>query len=65
VTVAPTGPEAPQERPLLGISLANVQNGWNERVSSEGGCVFSIILWIVIIVVVLLALGYFARGRRR
>ena len=28
-------------------------------------CVFSTILWIVIIVVVLLALGYFARGRRR
>jgi uncharacterized membrane protein len=35
------------------------------RVSSKRGCVFSIILWIVIIVVVLLALGYFARGRRR
>jgi hypothetical protein len=37
VSVAPTGPGAPQERPLLGISLANVQNGRNERVSSEGG----------------------------
>jgi hypothetical protein len=29
------------------------------------GCVFSTILWVIIIVVVLLALGYFARGRRR
>jgi hypothetical protein len=37
VSVVPTGPEAPQERPPLGISLANVQNGRNERVSSEGG----------------------------
>jgi uncharacterized membrane protein len=34
-------------------------------VSSKGRCVFSIILWVIIIVVVLLALGYFARGRRR
>jgi hypothetical protein len=29
------------------------------------GCVFSIIVWIIIIVVVVLALlGFFARGRR-
>jgi hypothetical protein len=28
-------------------------------------CVFSTILWIIIIVVALLALGFFARGRRR
>jgi hypothetical protein len=34
-------------------------------VSSKRGCVFSIILWVIIIVVVLLALGFFARGRRR
>jgi hypothetical protein len=34
-------------------------------VSSKRRCVFSIILWVVIIVVVLLPLGYFARGRRR
>jgi hypothetical protein len=27
------------------------------------GCVFSAFVWIIIIVVVLLALGYFARGR--
>jgi hypothetical protein len=36
----------------------------NECVSSKRGCVFSIILWVIIIVVVLLALGFFARGRR-
>jgi hypothetical protein len=35
------------------------------NVCRQRRCVFSIILWIVIIVVVLLALGYFARGRRR
>jgi hypothetical protein len=28
------------------------------------GCVFSIIVWIIIIVVVLALLGFFARGRR-
>jgi hypothetical protein len=39
---------------------------WTERTCVvKRRCVFSIILWIVIIVVVLLALGYFARGRRR
>jgi len=39
---------------------------WTERTCVvKRGCVFSTILWIVIIVVVLLALGYFARGRRR
>jgi len=35
------------------------------NVCRQRGCVFSIILWVIIIVVVLLALGYFARGRRR
>jgi hypothetical protein len=39
---------------------------WTERTCVvKRRCVFSIILWIIIIVVVLLALGYFARGRRR
>jgi hypothetical protein len=28
------------------------------------GCVFSIIVWIIIIIVVLALLGFFARGRR-
>jgi hypothetical protein len=27
-------------------------------------CVFSVILWIIIIIVVLALLGFFARGRR-
>jgi hypothetical protein len=40
-------------------------NGRSEPCVVKRGCVFSIILWVVIIVVVLLALGYFARGRRR
>jgi uncharacterized membrane protein len=35
------------------------------NVCRQRGCVFSTILWVIIIVVVLLALGYFARGRRR
>jgi hypothetical protein len=39
---------------------------WTERTCVvKRRCVFSIILWVIIIVVVLLALGYFARGRRR
>jgi hypothetical protein len=39
---------------------------WTERTCVvKRRCVFSTILWVVIIVVVLLALGFFARGRRR
>jgi len=30
----------------------------------KGVCVFSIIVWILIIVIVLALLGFFARGRR-
>jgi hypothetical protein len=33
-------------------------------VLSRRGCIFSIIVWIVIIIVVLALLGFFARGRR-
>jgi hypothetical protein len=39
---------------------------WTERTCVvKRGCVFSTILWVIIIVVALLALGFFARGRRR
>jgi hypothetical protein len=34
------------------------------NVCRQRGCVFSIIVWIIIIVVVLALLGFFARGRR-
>jgi hypothetical protein len=34
------------------------------NVCREKGCVFSIIVWILIIVIVLALLGFFARGRR-
>jgi hypothetical protein len=46
-------------------SLLNKIQWTGANVCRQRGCVFSIILWVVIIVVVLLALGYFARGRRR
>jgi hypothetical protein len=39
---------------------------WTERTCVvKRGCVFSTILWVIIIVVALLAIGFFARGRRR
>ena len=34
------------------------------NVCRQRGCVFSIIVWIIIIVIVLALLGFFARGRR-
>jgi hypothetical protein len=38
---------------------------WMERTCVvKGRCVFSIIVWILIIVIVLALLGFFARGRR-
>jgi hypothetical protein len=38
---------------------------WPERTCVvKRGCVFSTILWVIIIVVALLAIGFFARGRR-
>jgi hypothetical protein len=38
---------------------------WLERTCVvKRGCVFSTILWVIIIVVALLAIGFFARGRR-
>jgi hypothetical protein len=41
------------------------RRNWTERTCVvKRGCVFSIIVWILIIVIVLALLGFFARGRR-
>jgi hypothetical protein len=40
------------------------RRNWAKRTSVVKGGVFSIIVWIIIIVIVLALLGFFARGRR-
>jgi hypothetical protein len=55
-----TTPRPPLGRRPAGLTVE--MDGTN--LCRQRGCVFSIIVWIIIIVIVLALLGFFARGRR-